>query len=87
MIFGTALHHTTAGLLGVALDAIVRSSAGTIAASVGIHLVLPGPAALLPTDWAQLTAPYAAATTARPAPQHRKDPSHAHGIREAPHDQ
>ncbi|MCX5338862.1 hypothetical protein [Streptomyces atratus] len=63
MIFGTALRLTTAGLLGAALDAIIRSSAGTIAAPVGIRLVPPGPAALLPTDWARLTTPYAAATT------------------------
>ncbi|GGT49013.1 hypothetical protein P6B95_40370 [Streptomyces atratus] len=64
MISGTTLHLTTAGLLGVALDTIIRSSAGTIAAPVGIHLALPGPAALLPTDWARLTTPCAAATTA-----------------------
>ncbi|MFE3902737.1 hypothetical protein ACFXPY_21060 [Streptomyces sp. NPDC059153] len=87
MICGTALHLTTAGLLGAALDAIIRSSAGTLAAPVGIHLVLPGPAALLPSDWAQPTTPHAAATTAQGDPQHRKDPSHAHGIREAPRNQ
>ncbi|MFF1839200.1 ABC transporter permease [Streptomyces sp. NPDC058231] len=58
VVFGTALYLTVVGLLGVALGAIVRSSAGAIATLVGILLVLPGLGALLPSDWAQHINPY-----------------------------
>ncbi|MGY4916411.1 ABC transporter permease [Streptomyces sp. 900116325] len=58
VVFGTALYLTVVGLLGVALGAIIRSSAGAIATLVGILLVLPGLGALLPADWAQHIDPY-----------------------------
>ncbi|MGY5033431.1 ABC transporter permease [Streptomyces sp. 900116325] len=58
VVFGTALYLTVVGLLGVALGAIIRSSAGAIATLVGILLVLPGLGALLPADWAQYIDPY-----------------------------
>ncbi|WP_189189877.1 hypothetical protein [Streptomyces albiflavescens] len=44
---------TVGGLPGGALSAIIRRSAGATAALTGIHLVLPGLGALLPTNWAQ----------------------------------
>jgi ABC-type transport system involved in multi-copper enzyme maturation permease subunit len=58
VVFGTALYLTVVGLFGVALGAIIRSSAGAIATLVGILLVLPGLGALLPADWAQHIDPY-----------------------------
>jgi len=41
IIFGTGLYLTVVGLLGVGLGAIIRSTAGAIAALFGILLVLP----------------------------------------------
>ncbi|MFE4920914.1 ABC transporter permease [Streptomyces sp. NPDC056661] len=58
VVFGTALYLTVVGLLGLALGAIIRSSAGAIATLVGILLVLPGLGALLPADWAHHIDPY-----------------------------
>ncbi|MGW1894762.1 ABC transporter permease [Streptomyces sp. NPDC002004] len=58
VVIGTALYLTIVGLLGVALGAIIRSSAGAIATLVGILLVLPGLGALLPADWARHITPY-----------------------------
>nr|WTB29492.1 ABC transporter permease [Streptomyces sp. NBC_00830] len=58
VVFGTALYLTVVGLLGVALGAIIRSSAGAIATLAGILLVLPGLGALLPANWARHIDPY-----------------------------
>lgn len=58
VVTGTAVYLTVVGLFGVALGAIIRSSAGAIAALVGILLILPGLGALLPDSWAQHVDPY-----------------------------
>lgn len=45
-------------MFGVALGVLIRSSAGAIAALVGILLVLPGLASLLPDSWYDTLSPY-----------------------------
>ena len=58
VVFGTALYLTLVGLLGVAFGALVRNSAGAIAALFGVLLVLPGLADLLPASWVPHVVPY-----------------------------
>jgi hypothetical protein len=58
VIFGTALYLTLVGLLGVAFGALIRNSAGAIAALFGVLLVLPGLADLLPATWVPNVVPY-----------------------------
>lgn len=45
-------------VFGVALGVLIRSSAGAIAALVGILLILPGLASLLPDSWYDTMNPY-----------------------------
>ncbi|MEY9968035.1 ABC-2 type transport system permease protein [Streptacidiphilus sp. MAP12-16] len=58
VVFGTALYLTVIGLLGVATGALIRNSAGAIAALFGVLLVLPGLADLLPATWVPNVVPY-----------------------------
>lgn len=51
-VIGCALYLTVVAILGVSLGAILRSSAGGIATLVGLLLVVPILARLLPSDWA-----------------------------------
>jgi choline-glycine betaine transporter len=55
---GTALFLTVLGILSVALGALVRSTAGGIAAFVGLLFVLPGITALLPASIGDSIGPY-----------------------------
>jgi len=57
-VTGTGLYLTVVALLGVALGFIVRSTAGGIAALVGILLVLPGVVSILPQTWQDTISPY-----------------------------
>lgn len=57
-IFGTALFLTVLGALGVGLGTLLRSTAGGIAAFVGLLFVLPGITALLPASVGDSVAPY-----------------------------
>jgi ABC-type transport system involved in multi-copper enzyme maturation permease subunit len=57
-VLGTALFLTVLGVLAVALGALVRSTAGGIAAFVGLLFVLPGITALLPSSTADAIGPY-----------------------------
>ncbi|WP_033338771.1 ABC transporter permease [Catenuloplanes japonicus] len=50
-LLGVGLYLGLVGVLGVALGALVRSSAGGIAILAGGLLILPGLAMLLPSDW------------------------------------
>ncbi|WP_329343460.1 ABC transporter permease [Streptomyces sp. NBC_01352] len=45
-------------VFGVALGMLLRSSAGAIAALVGVLLILPGLASLLPDSWYDTVSPY-----------------------------
>ncbi len=51
-VIGTALYLIVVAVLGVALGAILRHVAGAIAVLVGVLLILPAIAELLPDTWA-----------------------------------
>jgi ABC-2 type transport system permease protein len=57
-LFGAALFLTVMGLFGLGLGAIIRSTAGAIAALAGIVFVLPPIVGLLPTSVASSIEPY-----------------------------
>lgn len=57
-VLGTALYLTVVGLLGVALGALVRNTAGGIATFAGVLFVLPGITAILPNSWGDSIDPY-----------------------------
>lgn len=57
-VIGTALYVTLAGLFGVALGAVVRSTPGAVSALVGIITILPLTARGLPQNWYDHIAPY-----------------------------
>ncbi|MER5178296.1 ABC transporter permease [Streptomyces sp. NPDC002896] len=57
-LVGAGLYLGLVGVFGVALGVLVRSSAGAIAALVGILLILPGLASLLPDSWYDTINPY-----------------------------
>ncbi|MCP3758921.1 ABC transporter permease [Streptomyces sp. TBY4] len=55
---GAALYLAMAGVLGVALGALLRSVAGGIAVLVASLMVIPGLTSLLPDSWADTVGPY-----------------------------
>jgi ABC-2 type transport system permease protein len=57
-VVGTALFLTVLGALGVGLGALLRNTAGGIAAFVGLLFVLPGVTALLPASTGDAIEPY-----------------------------
>jgi ABC-2 type transport system permease protein len=57
-VVGTALFLTVLGVLGVGLGALIRNTAGAIAAFVGLLFVLPGITALLPVSIGDAITPY-----------------------------
>jgi hypothetical protein len=57
-VLGTPLYLTVAGLLGLALGALVRNTAGGIALFAGVMFVLPGITAILPNSWGDSISPY-----------------------------
>jgi ABC-2 type transport system permease protein len=57
-LLGAGLYLGLVGVFGVALGVVVRSTAGGIAALVGILLILPGLANLLPTSMYNSISPY-----------------------------
>jgi hypothetical protein len=57
-VIGAALFLTATGLLGLSLGALVRNTAGGIAAFAGIMFVLPGISAILPNSWGDSIDPY-----------------------------
>jgi ABC-type transport system involved in multi-copper enzyme maturation permease subunit len=57
-LFGAGLYLGVASVFGVALGALLRSTAGGIASLVGILLILPGLASLLPDSWNETIDPY-----------------------------
>jgi ABC-2 type transport system permease protein len=58
VVVGTALFLTVLGALGVGLGALIRNTAGGIAAFVGLLFVLPGITALLPASTGDAISPY-----------------------------
>jgi ABC-type transport system involved in multi-copper enzyme maturation permease subunit len=57
-VVGTALFLTVLGALGLGLGALIRNTAGGIAAFVGLLFVLPGITALLPASTGDAISPY-----------------------------
>jgi hypothetical protein len=57
-VIGVALYLTVVGALAVGLGFILRNTAGGIATFVGLMLVLPGIARLLPDTWQPHVLPY-----------------------------
>jgi ABC-2 type transport system permease protein len=57
-VVGAALFLAVMGLMGITLGALVRNTAGGIAAFAGIMFVLPGLDALLPSSWSNTIDPY-----------------------------
>jgi len=57
-VLGAALFLTAAGVLGLALGALVRNTAGGIATFAGVMFVLPGITAILPNSWGDSISPY-----------------------------
>jgi ABC-2 type transport system permease protein len=57
-VIGAGLFLTVLGLLGLALGALVRNTAGGIATFAGVMFVLPGLNALLPASWSNAIDPY-----------------------------
>ncbi|MEW2400840.1 ABC transporter permease [Streptomyces sp. NPDC046862] len=55
---GAGVYLGLVAVFGVALGMLIRSSAGAIAALVGILLILPGLASLLPDSWYDTLSPY-----------------------------
>lgn len=55
---GAGVYLGLVAVFGVALGVLIRSSAGAIAALVGILLILPGLASLLPDSWYDTFNPY-----------------------------
>ncbi|AXI81680.1 ABC transporter permease [Peterkaempfera bronchialis] len=58
VVLGTALYLTVVGLLAVGVGALIRSTAGSIAAVLGLLLVVPGLAEVLPGSWRDHILPY-----------------------------
>jgi ABC-2 type transport system permease protein len=57
-VFGAALYLTVVGLFGLGIGAIVRNTAGGIAAFAGIMFVLPPLMNVLPRSWNDAATPY-----------------------------
>jgi ABC-2 type transport system permease protein len=58
VVFGGGLYLTVIGLFGLGLGAIVRNTAGGIAAFAGLMFVLPPLMNVLPTSWNAAASPY-----------------------------
>jgi hypothetical protein len=57
-VVGAVLYLTAVGIFGVGLGAIVRNTAGGIAAFAGLMFVLPPLLAVLPSSWGNAAVPY-----------------------------
>ena len=58
MVLGTGLYLTVVGLLGVAIGALIRNTAGGIATVFALLLVLPALTEALPSSWYNNISPY-----------------------------
>lgn len=57
-VLGTAFYLAGVGVLGMALGALLRTTAGALTSLVALLLVLPGLASLLPESWSEAISPY-----------------------------
>jgi len=74
-LVGAGLYLGLAGLAGVALGALIRSSAGAIAVLVGVLLIVPGLTQLLPDSWADNVSPYLPSNAGQALLQVKPDPN------------
>lgn len=74
-IIGSALYLAVSALLGLGLGALLRSSAGGIAALLGLQFGLPILAGFLPGSWSQDIVRYLPATAGQAVTFARPDPS------------
>jgi ABC-type transport system involved in multi-copper enzyme maturation permease subunit len=74
-VIGTALYLAVVGLLGLALGAILRSTAGSIATLFGVLMVLPVIGQLLPGSWAGHITPYLPSNAGQAIMAVKPDPS------------
>jgi ABC-type transport system involved in multi-copper enzyme maturation permease subunit len=58
VVLGVGLYLTVVGLMGVAIGALIRNTAGGIATVFGLLLVLPVLAEALPSSWSNHISPY-----------------------------
>ncbi|WPB88154.1 ABC-2 transporter permease [Streptomyces malaysiensis] len=57
-LVGAGLYLSLVAIFGVALGVLLRNSAGAVAALVGVLLIVPGLASLLPDSWYNTLNPY-----------------------------
>ncbi|NGO48519.1 ABC transporter permease subunit [Streptomyces ureilyticus] len=57
-VIGAAVYLTGAGLIGLAVGALLRNTAGAITLVVGTLFVVPGLIQLLPSSWSDAIGPY-----------------------------
>ncbi|MFG2025337.1 ABC transporter permease subunit [Streptomyces sp. NPDC048825] len=57
-VVGAAMYLTGAGLIGLAVGALLRNTAGAITLVVGALFVVPGLIQLLPSSWNETISPY-----------------------------
>ena len=57
-VLGTAFYLAGVGVLGMALGALLRNTAGALTSVVALLLVIPGLASLLPESWSDAISPY-----------------------------
>ncbi len=73
-VLGTALYLTAVGLLSVGIGALIRNTAGGIAAVFGLLLVLPGLVDVLPASWSANIGPYLPAAAGKAVATLHADP-------------
>jgi hypothetical protein len=74
-VVGAGIFLMLTGLLGVSLGALVRNTAGGIAAFAGVMFVLPGITAILPHSWGDSIDPYLPLSAGTAILQITPDPS------------
>ena len=74
-VLGSALYLTLVGLLGLGLGALLRSTAGAIAALFGVLFAVPLVAAFLPGSWSDDVSKYLPAQAGLAVTAVRPDPS------------
>ncbi|MEH0842085.1 ABC transporter permease subunit [Micromonospora sp. CPCC 205711] len=57
-VLGTAFYLAGVGVLGMALGALLRNTAGALTSVVALLLVIPGLTSLLPESWSDAISPY-----------------------------
>ncbi|WP_098959434.1 ABC transporter permease subunit [Pseudonocardia sp. N23] len=75
VVIATGVYLTIVGVLGVAFGALVRNTAGGIAALFGVLLVLPAIVGVLPSTWQDTIGPYLPANAGQAALSVTPDPA------------